>query len=342
VRTSDFDYQLPPDLIAQKALPRGESRMLVLHRVSGEVEHRTVQDLPDYLAPGDTVLLNDTRVIPARLFARRPTGRRFELLLLHGLGEGRWEALLRPSARARFGERLLLDDGGTVSPERRMDEGRWVVSFEPAIDLDRMEQLGETPLPPYIQRPSGPEPNDRSRYQTVYASVPGAVAAPTAGLHFDRSLLAGVEGSGAGIVRLTLHVGLGTFRPVAVEDLEEHRMHSEWYRFSETAADAVNSALAEDRRIVCVGTTTVRALEGNLAGSDGRLAAGEAWTDLFIRPGFAFHGVGAMLTNFHLPRSTLLMLVSAFAGREHILAAYAEAIRERYRFFSYGDAMLIL
>ena len=342
MRTSDFDYDLPPELIAQQAAPRATSRMLVLHRGTGEIEHRWVRDFPRYLDPNDTVLLNDTRVIPARIFASRPTGRRFELLLLHGREGGRWEALVRPSARARVGERLVLEDGGYVIPEERLDEGRWVLGFDPILDLERMDGVGETPLPPYIQRPSGPEPQDRERYQTVYAANPGAVAAPTAGLHFDDGLLAEVEESEARIALLTLHVGLGTFRPVAVEDVAEHRMHSEWCRFSAEAAAAVNEALAERRRLVCVGTTTVRAVEGALAAGGGRVGAGEFWTDIFITPGFEFRGVGAMLTNFHLPRSTLLMLVSALAGRDRVLAAYAEAVREGYRFYSYGDAMLIV
>ena len=342
MRTSDFDYDLPPELVAQQAAPRGTSRMLVLHRFSGEIEHRWVRDLPRYLGPRDTVLLNDTRVIPARIFARRATGRRFELLLLHEREGGRWEALVRPSARARAGERLVLEDGGHVIPEERLDEGRWVVGFDPVLDLERMNGVGETPLPPYIRRPSGPDSEDRDRYQTVYACNPGAVAAPTAGLHFDDELLDRMKNSGAEITRLTLHVGLGTFRPVAVEEVAQHQMHREWCRFSPEAAAAVNQARIEDRRIVCVGTTTVRALEGALAGGAGAVCPGEFWTDIFIIPGFEFAGVGAMLTNFHLPRSTLLMLVSAFAGRDQILAAYAEAAREGYRFYSYGDAMLIV
>ena len=315
---------------------------MVLHRSTGEVEHRMVRDLPEYLGHGDTVLLNDTRVIPARVFANRPTGRRFELLLLHAVDHQRWEALLRPSARAREGERLVLADGGEVYPEARVGEGRWTVRCSPPLDVDRLGRVGETPLPPYIRRPDGPESEDGERYQTVYATQHGAVAAPTAGLHFDERLLADMEGAGAELVRLTLHVGLGTFRPVAVEDVEDHRMHQEWCRFSGRAATAVNNALATDRRVVCVGTTTVRALEGALAAGNGRVEPGELWTDLFITPGFAFQGVGAMLTNFHLPRSTLLMLVSAFAGREHVLAAYEEAVKEQYRFYSYGDAMLIV
>lgn len=316
--------------------------MLVLHRRTGALEHRTIRGLPHLLDADDLVLLNDTRVIPARLYARRRTGRIFELLLLTAADGGRWEALLRPSGRARADERLALDDGGELVLERRLDEGRWIVGFEPPIGLERLERIGSTPLPPYIERPEGPVPEDRDRYQTVYAAEPGAVAAPTAGLHFDDRLLTTVRETGSEIVRLTLHVGLGTFRPVQVEHIADHRMHREWYRFTDEAAAAVNRALAERRRIVCVGTTSVRALEGALAVGEGRVGAGAAWTDLFITPGFRFRGVGAMLTNFHLPRSTLLMMVSAFAGRERVLAAYDEAIREGYRFYSYGDAMLIL
>ncbi len=316
--------------------------MLVLQRGSGQLEHSTIRHLPKFLEPDDLVLLNDTRVIPARLFARRPTGRRFELLLLSAVDDGRWEALVRPSGRARVGEFLGLDDGGELVLEERMEEGRWVIRFDPAADLERLDRLGSTPLPPYIDRPTGPTDEDRNRYQTVYATEPGAVAAPTAGLHFDGALLEEMAATGAELARLTLHVGLGTFRPVSVEEVGDHRMHREWYRFPTGTAAAVNRALDDDRRILCVGTTSVRALEGALAAANGRVTAGQTWTDIFITPGFTFRGTGALLTNFHLPRSTLLMLVSAFAGREKILAAYAEAVRERYRFYSYGDAMLII
>ena len=342
MRTSDFDYHLPADRIAQQALPRGESRLLVLHRGSGVVEHHVIQDLPSLLGPGDLVLINDTRVIPARLWARRPTGRRFELLLLTAVDGTRWEALLRPSGRARQGEHLVLDDDGGLVLDRRLDEGRWSVAFRPPLNLERLDAIGSTPPPPYIERPEGPLAEDRERYQTVYASEPGAVAAPTAGLHFDEALLAAVSNAGAEIVSTTLHVGLGTFRPVSVEQVVDHRMHREWYRFSDESAAALNRGLADGRRVICVGTTSVRALEGALAAGGGEVAAGQAWTEIFITPGFRFLGTGAMLTNFHLPRSTLLMMVAAFAGRERVLAAYDEAIREGYRFYSYGDAMLVL
>jgi S-adenosylmethionine:tRNA ribosyltransferase-isomerase len=342
MRTDDFDFELPQELIAQTPAPRGTSRLLMLDRASGALEHRDVGDLVEFLNPDDLLLLNDTRVIPARLYAHRTTGRKFELLLLREVEDDCWEALLRPSARARSGERLELADGGTAIPEDRCGEGRWRVGFDPPLDLERLDRLGETPLPPYIVRPEGGFDSDRRNYQTVYAANPGAVAAPTAGLHFTGEHLENIRQSGIEIASLTLHVGLGTFRPVSVDEISDHEMHEEWYRFSEETAAAVNAALGDDRRIVCVGTTSVRALEGALAVGTGRVRPGDGWTRLFITPGYDFGGVGAMLTNFHLPRSTLLMMISAFAGRERILSAYAEAIAERYRFFSYGDAMLIL
>ena len=342
MRVSDFDYELPAGLIAQHAVERGASRMLVLDRSGGSVRHLGIADVVELLAPDDLLLLNDTRVIPARLHARRSTGRRFELLLLRRAGNDTWEALLRPASRARRGEGLLLADGGLGRPTERLEEGRWLVRFEPPLDLERLDRLGEAPLPPYIERPDGATEEDRARYQTVYAREPGAVAAPTAGLHFDHGLLDRIRGRGVEIAFVTLHCGLGTFRPVQVEEVADHRMHGEWYRFSEEAAGAVNRALEDGRRVVCVGTTTVRALEGALAAGSGQVRPGAASTGLFITPGFEFRGCGALLTNFHLPRSTLLMMVSAFAGLERVLAAYREAIREQYRFYSYGDAMLIL
>jgi len=341
MRTDDFDFDLPIELVAQEPAPRGTSRMLVFDRRDRGLQHRQVEDLPDFLLSGDLLLLNDTRVIPARLAARRPTGRSFELLLLRQTGDDCWECLLRPSSRSRPGERLVLSDGGEAVPLELQGEGRWLVRFEPPLNSERLDLIGEMPLPPYIRRPQGGVPSDRDDYQTVYAASPGAVAAPTAGLHFTHALLDAVRGRGVETVFLTLHVGLGTFRPVKVERVEDHEMHSEWYAFSESTATAVNGALDEGRRVVCVGTTAVRALEGALAAGDGRVAAGDGWTNIFITPGYTFRGVGAMLTNFHLPRSTLLMLVSAFAGRERMLSVYQEAIAEGYRFFSYGDAMLI-
>ena len=342
MRTDDFDFDLPSELIAQEPALRGASKLLLLDRTAAGVEHRHVSGLPGLLEPGDLLLMNDTRVIPARVYANRRTGRRFEVLLLRELDSETWECLLRPGARARVGERLVLSDGGEVIPVERRDEGRWAVVFEPRLDLERLDRIGEMPLPPYISRPDGATALDRETYQTVYASTPGAVAAPTAGLHFTRELLDEIEDRGVDRAFVTLHVGLGTFRPVTAERVADHRMHSEWYRFSDETAAILNRAIAAGRRIVCVGTTSVRALEGALAAGNGEVVPGEAWTDIFITPGFEFRGVGAMLTNFHLPKSTLLMLVSAFAGRDRALRAYREAIASRYRFFSYGDAMLII
>jgi len=342
MRTADFDYELPPELIAQQPAPRGSSRLLVLERATGRLEHRRITDLTRYVTPKDLLLLNDTRVIPARLYATRSTGRRFEILLLEQINDHQWHALLRPSARVKPGESLALSDGGTLLPRQQVGQGQWLVSCDPPLGLDRLSDLGQVPLPPYIKRPAGPLASDRERYQTVYAKVPGAVAAPTAGLHFTTGLLDELRGTGVEVVSVTLHVGPGTFCPVSVDLVAQHRMHREQYLISDGAATALNRALDEDRRIVCVGTTVVRTLEGALASSGTRLIPGGGSTDLFITPGYHFRGVGALLTNFHLPRSTLLMLVSAFARPEQIRAAYEAAIAERYRFFSYGDAMLIV
>jgi S-adenosylmethionine:tRNA ribosyltransferase-isomerase len=315
--------------------------LLVLDRSRGSVAHGRISDLPGLLSPNDLLLLNDTRVIPARLYARRPTGRRFEVLLLRRLSDGVWESLLRPAARARSGERLVLADGSEVVLVQPGSEGRWQVRFDPELELDRLDEIGEMPLPPYIERPEGATADDRTDYQTIYAASPGAVAAPTAGLHFTRELLDEIAGRGIETRFVTLHVGLGTFRPVTADLVSDHTMHSEYYSFTPETAGVVNNALADRRRIVCVGTTSVRALEGALATGSGTVTPGDGWTDLFITPGYDFQGVGAMLTNFHLPRSTLLMLVSAFAGRRRVLDAYREAVASDYRFFSYGDAMFI-
>jgi len=342
MRTADFDYELPEELIAQEAVERGDSRMLVVDRCSGRTSHKGIRSFPDFLNTGDLLLINDTRVIAARLEARRPTGRRFEVFLLEDHGRGRWQGLVKPTSRARPGEELVLDDSGKIQLHEYLGEGLWDLWFEPAMDVERLDRIGATPLPPYIMRPEGPTPEDRHRYQTVYATEAGAVAAPTAGLHFDRALMDAVNAAGAEIARITLHVGIGTFRPVSVEQVADHQMHSERFCFTEETAAAVNSARGEGRRIVCVGTTSARALEGALAQGAGQVQPGWGSTDIFITPGYRFRGVGALLTNFHLPKSTLLMMVSALAGREHMLDIYAEAVRERYRFFSYGDAMLIV
>jgi len=341
VRTADFDYDLPAGLIAQQARPRGTSRLLVLDRASGETSVRRFSALPALLRPTDLLVLNDVRVIPARLRARRPGGGGVELLLVRPAENGAWEAMARPSKRLRPGVALTLVDG-TATPIERVDEGRWIVAFDPPLDAEVLSAVGEVPLPPYILRRQGPDEADRERYQTVYAAAGRAVAAPTAGLHFTPELLAAVEDRGVEITRVTLHVGPGTFKPVQAEDPRDHRLDGEDYEMSPAAAVAVNRALAAGRRIVCVGTTSCRAVEHALAVGGGRIHPGPNRADLFVLPGTRLRAVGALLTNFHLPRSTLLMLVSALAGRERVLAAYRHAVAAGFRFYSYGDAMLVV
>lgn len=339
---SDFDYHLPPKLIAQHPPPaRGQSRLLVIPRDGGPLQHRRFADLPEYLCCGDCLVLNDTRVLPARLVGRRASGGQVELLLLRPVGEGLWEALCRPARRLRVGERIEFGPDLTAQVMVAGEEGLRTVRLEHEGELlPVLERVGQMPLPPYIRR-EHPEAEDRSRYQTVYASTPGAVAAPTAGLHFTEELLQRIVASGVSITRLTLHVGLGTFRPITVERLEEHVMHAEWYRVPAEAAETINAVRAAGGRIVAVGTTVVRTLE-SVVDETGLVRAGEGSTNLFITPGFRFRAVDALLTNFHLSRSTLLVLVSAFAGRERILSAYQEAVARGYRFYSYGDATLLI
>jgi S-adenosylmethionine:tRNA ribosyltransferase-isomerase len=336
VLTSDFDYDLPAASIAQEPAPRGESRLLVLDR-QGFERHARVGDLPRLLHPGDLLVLNDTRVIPARLFGRGAGGGRMEILLVERRSEREWDTLVKPGRRARPGALIELE-GLTAEVIDKWEDGRHLLRFTEPIE-PHLDRLGHIPLPPYIHRPDTPE--DRERYQTVFARQPGAVAAPTAGLHFTARLLEEIAAAGVEIARVTLHVGIGTFKPVDAERIEEHRMESERYEIGEDAAEAIRRARSAGRRIVAVGTTVVRTLEGAAAVGDGEVRAGSDSTRIFITPGFHFQVVDALLTNFHLPRSTLLMLVSAFAGRERVLAAYAEAIHEGYRFYSYGDAMLV-
>lgn len=339
MKVSDFDYFLPQELIAQRpSQQRDHSRLLVLDRQSGTVRHRYFYDLPELLDPGDLLVLNDTKVLPARLFAQKPTGGQLELLLINPLDDKTWNCLVKPAKRARVGTQLEL--GGDLRGEVRAEgeEGLRTITFSLGGDefQEAIAEIGEMPLPPYIHE----RPADPGRYQTVYAARPGAVAAPTAGLHFTPELFEALEAKGVGRVQLTLHVGIGTFRPVSVERVEEHKMHGEYYHIDEVAAAVINTARAAGRRIVAVGTTAVRVLE-TAAREDGTIVAGSGWTDIFIYPGYRFRAVDKLITNFHLPRSTLLMLVSAFAGRELILAAYEEAVARKYRFFSFGDAMLI-
>lgn len=338
MQLSDFDFELPPDRIARHPTDRRDaSRLLELDRRSGRMTHRRFSEIIELLAPGDVLVLNDTRVIPARLVGERPSGGRVELLLLEPLGGRRWRALGKPGRVLRPGRRLRFGDGRlVVTVVDREDQGTCVVELEHDGELlPLLEDIGLPPLPPYLDRE--PEPEDRERYQTVYAQKPGAVAAPTAGLHFTPELLAAIRARGVAVGTLTLHVGLGTFQPVRTERIEDHVMHEE--RFT-VPAELVAQINERSGRVVAVGSTVVRTLE-SIADGEGRIRAGSGRTDIFIYPGYRFRVVEALLTNFHLPRSTLLMMVSAFAGRERILAAYREALAEGYRFFSYGDAMFI-
>jgi S-adenosylmethionine:tRNA ribosyltransferase-isomerase len=341
VRTADFEYPLPDRLIAQQARPRGTSRLLVLDRSAGRITLSRVSALPGLLVPGDLMLLNEVRVIPARLRANRAGGGEAELLLVRPLEGSAWEVMARPGKRLRPGGALTLARGRAV-PRERLAQGTWRVEFDPPLDESVLAAVGEVPLPPYIRRDHGPSEDDRLRYQTVYARAGRAVAAPTAGLHFTPELLEAVGERGVEIARLILHVGPGTFRPVQAEDPLEHELEAEDYGIPPETAFALNRALRFGRRVVCVGTTTCRALEHSLQVGCGRVSPGVRSADLFILPGFRFRGTSALLTNFHLPRSTLLMLVAAIAGREPVLSAYELAVREAFSFYSFGDAMLVL
>jgi S-adenosylmethionine:tRNA ribosyltransferase-isomerase len=334
MEASLFDYELPEELIAQEPVePRDASRLLVVHRATGVLEHRHFYDLPDYLQAGDTLVLNDTRVSARRLFGRKPTGGRVELLLLRPLGDGRWHALVRPGRRLPEGSQILLDEGHTAQIEARLEGGIRLVRFTPPDD-EWLQQVGQIPLPPYIHR----QLTDPERYQTVYAQSPGSAAAPTAGLHFTPPLLERLKAQGVQVATVTLHVSLDTFRPLQSERVEEHKMHGEWFTLSPEAAEVINQTRG---RIVAVGTTCVRVLESAAVGKR-RVQPTMGETQLYITPGYEFKVVEALITNFHAPRTTVLVLVCAFAGRELILHAYQEAIRRRYRFLSFGDAMLIL
>jgi len=339
---SDFDYLLPPDLIAQEPADKREAaRLMTLERQSGNIGEKGISDLAGLLRRGDLLVLNDTRVIPARLFGAKESGGRVELFLVKKLIQPGvvWQCLIRASKPPRPGTVICLAEGIAATVEQRGEEETWIVSFSPEEGFEAwLERSGSMPLPPYIKRAAGER--DRERYQTVFAREKGAVAAPTAGLHFTEALLTEIASRGVEIATLTLHVGLGTFLPVRVDDLRNHRMHREYYRIPEETAKAVNARKISGGRVVAVGTTTTRALEQGAAG-DGMLRAGEGEADIFICPGYGFKVVDAMITNFHLPKSTLLMLVCAFAGKELLLRAYAEAVQRRFRFYSYGDAMFI-
>jgi S-adenosylmethionine:tRNA ribosyltransferase-isomerase len=345
VLISDFDYELPEELIAQHPLPeRDASRMLVVNRATGTFEDRNFTSLPGYLRAGDCLVLNNTKVFPARLFGRRiPTGGSIEILLLRELEAGQWQVLARPGRRLQVGNQLEFCESrltGTVVEV--LDDGTRVIQFEPADDLlTVIEEIGEPPLPPYIKRDLGAEPEDRDRYQTVYARKTGAIAAPTAGLHFTPHILEELKQNAVRVAEITLHVGYGTFEPVRVNDVGEHRVLAERFTISEEAANVINECRGAGGRVVAVGTTTTRALESSVSES-GEILASDAVADLTITPGYRFRAVDALLTNFHLPRSSLLLLVSGFAGRALVLEAYQHAVHERYRFYSYGDCMLIL
>lgn len=339
MKKSDFYFDLPQELIAQTPLEkRDASRLMCLDRRTGEVTHRVFTDLAELLRPGDCLVMNDSRVLPARLLGTRETGGAVEVLLLRDLGEGRWECLTRPGRKTKPGTQLSFGDGElTAEVESVADGGNRIVKFHyEGIFLEVLERLGKMPLPPYIKE----ELQDSERYQTVYSRELGSAAAPTAGLHFTKELLARIAEKGVRECFITLHVGLGTFRPVKEDEIEDHDMHSEFCIIPEETAKVINETRAAGGRVVCVGTTSCRTLE-SFANDDGTVDAQSGWTNIFIYPGYKFKCMDALVTNFHLPESTLVMLVSAFAGREHVLNAYAEAVRERYRFFSFGDAMFI-
>ncbi|RXT14747.1 tRNA preQ1(34) S-adenosylmethionine ribosyltransferase-isomerase QueA [Ammoniphilus sp. CFH 90114] len=339
---NEFDFELPEELIAQSPLKeRSASRLLVLNKETGEVKHQSFKDLIDYLSPGDVIVLNDTRVIPARLFgAKADTGAKIEVLLLKQLDGDRWETLVKPGKKMKPGSVVTFGDGRlTGICEESTEVGGRIIRFQyTGIFNEILDELGQMPLPPYIKE----QLEDSERYQTVFAKNPGSAAAPTAGLHFTEEYLQQIRDKGIHIAYITLHVGLGTFRPVQVENVLEHKMHTEYFEISQENADRINAAKASGNRVVAVGTTATRTLETVGGKNEGKVVADSGWTDIFIYPGYHFTVVDGLLTNFHLPKSTLVMLVSSLAGKEPILNAYREAVEQRYRFFSFGDAMLII
>ena len=340
MKTHDFWYDLPEELIAQTPLEmRDTSRLLVLDRVSGDVKHQHFYDIIDHLRPGDCLVMNDSRVLPARLLGHRPTGGAAELLLLRDLGDKKWECLAKPGRKLQKGQKVIFGNGELTATVVGVDEtGNRIVEFDyEGIFLEVLEQLGKMPLPPYIKE----ELQDQERYQTVYSKSVGSAAAPTAGLHWTNELLDQARAKGVKTAFVTLHVGLGTFRPVSAENILDHHMHAELCMISDETAEILNATKRDGGRVICVGTTSCRTLE-SMVNEDGTFEAKSKWTEIFIYPGYTFKAMDGLITNFHLPESTLVMLVSAFAGREHVLAAYEEAVREKYRFFSFGDAMAIL
>lgn len=336
-----FDYHLPESLIAQTPLKnRDESRLLILGRQSGDIEHQHFKDVIDYLESGDTLVLNDTRVMPARLFGlKEETGAKVEMLMLTQIEGNDWEVLLKPAKRIKVGNRLTFGEGKIVAEcIKELDQGGRIMRLHyDGILQERLDELGEMPLPPYIKE----RLDDQDRYQTVYAKASGSAAAPTAGLHFTDELLANIRDKGVNIAFITLHVGLGTFRPVSVDNIDDHEMHSEYYQMDSETADLLNETKERGNRIISVGTTSTRTLETIMQSND-KFVLQSGWTDIFIFPGFTFKAIDGLITNFHLPKSTLVMLVSAFSSRDNILNAYNQAVSSEYRFFSFGDAMLII
>ena len=340
MKTHDFWYHLPEELIAQTPLEqRDASRLLALDRESGRVEHKHFYDILDYLNPGDCLVMNNSRVLPARLLGNRPTGGAVELLLLKDLGDKKWECLAKPGRKLLVGQEVVFGDGNlTATVVEVKEDGNRIVEFHyDGIFLEVLEQLGKMPLPPYIKE----ELQDSERYQTVYSREIGSAAAPTAGLHFTTDLLDKIRQKGVNTAFVTLHVGLGTFRPVKAEDILDHHMHAELCMITRETAELLNETKRNGGRIICVGTTSCRTLE-SLVNADGTFEEKSKWTEIFIYPGYTFKAMDGLITNFHLPESTLVMLVSAFAGRENVLNAYEQAVNEKYRFFSFGDAMCIL
>ena len=340
MKTHDFWYDLPEELIAQTPLQkRDTSRLLVLGRATGAVEHKHFYNILEYLQPGDCLVMNDSRVLPARLLGHRPTGGAVEVLLLQDRGNNCWECLCKPGRKMQVGQSVIFGDGELTATVKEVTEtGNRIVEFSyEGIFLEVLERLGKMPLPPYIKE----ELADQERYQTVYSREVGSAAAPTAGLHFTNELLDALREKGVKTAFVTLHVGLGTFRPVKAEEITDHHMHAELCMISDETATVLNETKRNGGRIICVGTTSCRTLE-SLVNEDGSFSPKSKWTDIFIYPGYTFKAMDGLITNFHLPESTLVMLVSAFAGRENVLNAYAEAVQQRYRFFSFGDAMLIL
>ncbi|MCH4391823.1 MULTISPECIES: tRNA preQ1(34) S-adenosylmethionine ribosyltransferase-isomerase QueA [Staphylococcus] len=341
MNVEEFDYDLPESLIAQTPLKdRDQSRLLVLGRHSGNIEHKHFKDVIDYLETGDTLVLNDTRVMPARLFGlKEETGAKVEMLMLTRIENNDWEVLLKPAKRIKVGNKLSFGEGKIIAEcIEELDQGGRIMRLHyEGILEERLNELGEMPLPPYIKE----RLDDPDRYQTVYAKESGSAAAPTAGLHFTDELLHEIRAKGINIAFITLHVGLGTFRPVSVEDINDHEMHSEYYQMSQETADLLNQTKKEGHRIISVGTTSTRTLE-TIRRDYNEFVAVSGWTDIFIYPGFTYKAIDGLITNFHLPKSTLVMLVSAFSSRENILNAYKEAVKLEYRFFSFGDAMLII